>query len=94
MAASSGAAAAAAAIANAIKASGAIVQLEPRDFYRLLKRAENPLVVYAEGWGFFSKNYQYLMGYKGLAFFTRASQELPLPPGTETVLAQKIWIPS
>jgi hypothetical protein len=88
------AAAAAAAIANAIKASGTIVEVEPRDFYRLLKRAENPLVVYAEGWGFFSKNYQYLMGYKGLAFFTRSSEALPLPPGTETVLAQKIWIPS
>jgi hypothetical protein len=87
------AAAAAAAIANAIKASGSIVQVAPRDFYRLLKRTENPLIVYAEGRGFFSKNYQYLMHYKGLAFFTKSDQALPLPEGAETVLAQKIWIP-
>lgn len=87
------AAAVAAAVANAIKASGTIVQVAPRDFYRLLQRAENPLVVYAEGRSMFSKNYQYLMQYKGLAFFTKSAQALPLPEGTETILAQKIWIP-
>ncbi len=61
-----GAAGAAAAIANAIKASGAIVTVEPYDFEALVQRVEDPLVAHAEG-GLFSTNYQYLMGYKGLA---------------------------
>ncbi|MHC4489592.1 MAG: hypothetical protein ACYSW7_10530 [Planctomycetota bacterium] len=35
----------AAAIAQAIKASGAIIRVEPTDFMTILKRAQNPLVV-------------------------------------------------
>lgn len=62
-----GGAAAAAVIAQAIKASGAIVRVEPHDFEEILRRSERPLVVSAQG-GFISKNYQYLTGYKGLAF--------------------------
>jgi hypothetical protein len=91
-AASGGAAAAAAAIANAIKASGAIVSVDPYDFELLLQRVEDPLVAYAEG-GIFSTNYQYLMGYKGLVFFTKAQSPIPLPTGTEVIQTRKIWIP-
>jgi hypothetical protein len=80
------------AIAQAIRASGVLVEMSPGDFQRLLQRAEHPLVVYAEG-GFFSTNYQYLMHYKGVAFFTKASEPLTLPNGVETILAQRIWIP-
>jgi len=87
------AAAAAAAIANAIKASGAIVRMEPDEFERLLHRAENPLLVCATG-GLFRTNFQYLFGYKGMVFFTKASQPLSVPPGTEIVRAEKIWIPN
>jgi hypothetical protein len=85
-------AAAAAAIAEAIKASGAIVRVEPEAFEAILQRATAPLVVHATG-GFFSTNYQYLTSYKGLAFYTKASQPLDLPKGAEVILAQKIWIP-
>ncbi|MFL6333007.1 MAG: hypothetical protein ACJ754_06635 [Pyrinomonadaceae bacterium] len=84
--------AAAAAIANAIKASGVVVQVSPADFLAVLRKVENPLVVYAEG-GFFSKNYQYLVSYKGFAFFTKSSQTILLPAGVETIAARKIWIP-
>lgn len=59
-----GAAAHAAIIANAIKASGAIVRVEPEDFTALLRKADKPLVVYAKG-GLISTNHQYLMSYKG-----------------------------
>ncbi len=90
--ATAGAAAAAAAIANAIKASGVVVRVEPNDFQNLLRKIDQPLVVYAEG-GFFTKNYQYLVGYKGLAFFTKSNTPLMLPFGVETVVAQKIWVP-
>jgi len=79
-------------IAQAIKASGVIVHLEPADFLDLVGRQPAPLVVHATG-RFFSTNYQYLTSYKGLAFFTKAPDPLDLPQGTELVRAKTIWIP-
>jgi hypothetical protein len=87
-----GAAAAAAAIANAIKASGVVVRVAPADFHTILRKIEKPLVVYAEG-GFFSTNYQYLVSHKGFAFFTKSSEPLLLPTEIETIVARRIWIP-
>jgi glycerate kinase len=84
--------AAAAAIANAIKASGVIVSVDPYNFELLLQQVEDPLVVHAEG-GIFSTNYQYLVGYKGLAFYTKAQSPIPLPVGTQVIRSQKIWLP-
>lgn len=93
MAASGAAAAAiAAAIANAIKASGVVVRLDPDNFQTILRKTENPLIIYAEG-GFFSTNYQYLVSYKGFAFFTKAAEPLLLPSGVETIVAKTIWLP-
>ena len=86
------AAAVAAAIANAIKASGVIVRVEPADFHTILRKVENPLVIYSQG-GFFSTNYQYLISYKGFAFFTKAAAPILLPSGVETIVAKKIWLP-
>jgi hypothetical protein len=85
-------AAAAAAIAQATKASGVIVRLEPNEFIQILLRQDAPLVVTAQG-GLFATNYQYLTSYKGLAFFTKSATPLPLPSGAEIVVAGKIWIP-
>jgi hypothetical protein len=85
--------AAAAEIANAIKASGAIVRVESADFETILAKSDNPLVVCAQG-GFFSTNYQYLMGYKGLIFFCKSPTQLTLPVSIEVIRAKKIWIPS
>ena len=92
MAAAGAAAAAAAAIANAIKASGVVVRVAPAAFQTVLRKVENPLVIYAEG-GLFSTNYQYLVSYKGFAFFTKSSEPILLPPGVETIVASKIWLP-
>lgn len=86
------AAGAAAAIANAIKASGVLIRVEPGEFSKLMNRAKDPLIVVATG-GVFRKNYQYLMSYKGLTFFTKSGVPLPLPGGTELVNAGRIWIP-
>jgi hypothetical protein len=85
--------AAAAAVANAIKASGAIVQVEPEDFLKILARAKDPLVVTAGG-GFFKKKFQYLTSYKGLDFYCNSDELLPIPAGTELIPAGKIWIPN
>jgi hypothetical protein len=87
-----GAAAAGAAIANAIKASGMLVRVEPADFARVLSFAKEPLIVIAEG-GIFGTNYQYLMSYKGLAFFTKSKEQLQLPPDAQVVTATTISIP-
>jgi len=85
-------AARAAAIAKAIKASGAIVQVEPDDFLVILSRTSKPLVVFAEG-GFLKTNYQYLTGYKGLVFYTKSPTPLQVSGDVEFVMAKRIWIP-
>ncbi len=92
MAAAAGGAAAAAAIANAIKASGVVVRVTPADFHTILRKVENPLVIYAKG-GFFSTKHLYLVSYKGFAFFTKSSEPMLLPLSVETIVAGKIWSP-
>ena len=92
MAGASGAAAAAAAIANAIKASGILVRVTPEDFQAILARTEKPLVVRAEG-GIFSTHHKYLTSYKGFAFFTKSDREISLGAEAEIVVAEKIWLP-
>jgi hypothetical protein len=86
------AAAHAAQIANAIKASGVVVRVEPGDFLTILKRTDAPLVVIGQG-GMFKKHVQYLTSYKGLAFFTQSPTPIVLPPRTEVIAAKKISIP-
>lgn len=88
-----GAAAAAAAIAQAIKASGAIVRMDPNDFVQIVHRAEEPVVVMATSKIFGKTSYKYLTSYKGLAFYTKSSSQLPLGVRTELVYAKQIWIP-
>jgi hypothetical protein len=87
-----GAAGAAAAAANAIRASGVVVRVKPEEFAKLLARARDPLVVRAKG-GFFGKKHDYLMSYKGLAFYCTADEPLPLPAGVELVVAGSIYMP-
>jgi hypothetical protein len=83
---------AAAAIAQAIKASGVLVRVESDSFTTIISKCESPLIVMAEG-GVFNKNYQYLTSYKGLAFYTKTSEQMQFPNKTELIYAQKIWIP-
>lgn len=85
-------AAAAAAIARAVKASGAIVDMEPEDFMSIVNRGEKPLVVVAPG-GFLDRSFRYLVGYKGLVFHTKTKNELTLPGKADIVHARTIWIP-
>ena len=87
-----GAAVAAQMIANAIKASGTLIRIEPAEFAKILKKIESPLVIYTEG-GVISTNYQYLVSYKGFAFYTKADEQIELPRNTEVIIADKIWIP-
>ena len=82
----------AAAVAQAIKASGAIVKISPEGFRTLLQRAKDPLVLVSYG-GVFSKKFEYLMGYKGLVFHTSSKEQMGFTSGVEVVEVEKIWIP-
>jgi len=86
------AAAAAAQVASAIKASGILLSVTPPEFNRILNRIESPLVVTAMS-GFWKTKYQYLTSYRGFAFFTTSDISLSLPEGTEIIQAGQIWIP-
>lgn len=86
-----GAAVAAAAIANAIKAMGPIVIVEPQVFLDILQRTEKPLVVHSPA-GLMTK-YKYLTSYKGLIFFTKSKDALLIPASAETISAKKIELP-
>ncbi|MCA1630403.1 MAG: hypothetical protein LC785_11660 [Acidobacteria bacterium] len=81
-----------AAIANATKASGVVVRVSTGNFLAILERIEAPLVVHASG-GVFSTSYQYLTSYKGLAFYVKSREPIPLPTTTELVRAKSIWMP-
>jgi hypothetical protein len=82
----------AAAIANAIKASGVVVRVEAGDFLNILRRVDQPLVVVSYG-GIFKKQHKYLTSYKGLAFFTKSPSALLLPSRIEVIAAKSISIP-
>ncbi len=86
-------AAAAAAAAQAIKASGAVVRVEPEVFLRLAARQEEPLIIRARG-GFLQARWLYLTSFRGFVFFTKASDPLPLPGRAEVLEAGKIWVPN
>ncbi len=73
-----GAAGAAAAIAEALKAMGPIICVEPQDFLAILEKTEKPLVVQSPS-GFMTK-YKYLTSYKGLTFFTKSKHFLYICP--------------
>jgi hypothetical protein len=82
---------AAVAAANALKAMGTIVCVEPQDFLAILERTQGLLVVYSPA-GVFSKH-KYLTSYKGLVFFTKTSTTLAIPASVELVAAKKILLP-
>lgn len=86
-----GAQAAYAAAAEALKASGTIVRVEPAVFVTLLARGDDPLVIVTHG-GMFRKRFKYLTSYKGLAFYTESPTQLALPRA-EIIRARSISLP-
>ena len=86
------AAAAYAAMINAVRSFGVIVTVSPDDFLVVVALQDEPLVVTSIG-GFFTTEYRYLVSYKGLAFFAKSAYPLDLPSGTELVRAKKLYLP-
>ena len=95
MAASGAAAAIVVAIANAIKASGAIVEVAPEVFMNILAREKEsrPLVIMTQG-GLIKTSYRYLASCRGFIFYTKSADSLMLPGYVDIITAQKIWTPS
>ena len=85
-------AAAAAAIANALKASGVVVRVDSVNFQTIIRKIEKPLIIHAEG-GLFKTHYQYMVSYRGFAFYTKTPAPILLPPEAEMIRAKSIWIP-
>jgi hypothetical protein len=90
---SNGAVAAAIAVANAIKASGAIVRIESNDFQSIVIKSDKPLVIVSE-LKFFGTYYRYLTGYKGFVFYTKSKTPLDFGSNVELMTASSIWIPN
>lgn len=80
-------------IANAVKASGAIIKVKPEEFTKVLYKLEAPLVVYSDR-TFWGHKYRYLVGYKGLVFYCKSPTPLEMPATTEMIKAENIWIPN
>ena len=74
--------AAAAAIAQAVKASGVLARREPAGFLKILGRMTYPLVAGSTRGGF-TGDHQYLRGYKGLTCYTKSAEPWPLPAGEQ-----------
>lgn len=87
------AAAAHAAMIQAVKASGTLIRVEAEEFQKLVNKSDSPLVITAPG-GFFTKHIKYLTSYKGLSFYTQSSKPLTLPYKAEVVAARTIWMPN
>ncbi|MEL7562365.1 hypothetical protein [Dehalogenimonas sp. 4OHTPN] len=88
-----GAAAAHAAMVNAVKASGVLIRVDAQDFIFIASKTRDPLIVTAKS-GWRGQKFAYLTSYKGLAFHTETPQQLDLPGDAEVVNAQQIWVPS
>lgn len=82
----------AASIANAIKACGTLVRIEPQEFLKIVEKQDQPLVVKSSP-GAFSASTKYLTSYKGLAFHCKSKTELNFPLKAELIHAKKFSIP-
>lgn len=86
-----GAMAATGQMANAMKAIGAIIFVEPGEFLDILRKNEKGVVVYSPS-GFLSKH-KYLTNYKGFTFFTKSKDALMIHGAAEVITAKKIIVP-
>ena len=86
-----GGATGAVAAANAIRAIGSIVIVEPNEFISILEKNEKPITVHSPS--SFMTKHKYITRYKGLVFFTKSGTELIIPSFVEIIEAKKILIP-
>jgi hypothetical protein len=58
-----------------------------------VQRIADPLVLYREPGGVFSRQHQYATSHRGFVFYARAKDPLFLPHGMAVVRVKKMWMP-
>lgn len=79
-------------IAQAIKATGVVIEVSSENFLSVVERSESALIVHAKS-KVIRTRHKYLTSYKGLAFYTKVAEPLDFVGKVELVEARKIWIP-
>ena len=74
--------AAQAAIQEAIKASGAIVKIEPNEFSNLISKMDDGIVIEKGDNGFFDSGYKYSTSDKGFIFYCKSKNQINDPVKT------------
>ncbi len=87
-------AAAAAAIAQAVKAMGAIVKVEEAGFHAILAKSELPLVLVAPPGGFLQKYYRYATSFRGFIFYTDSKKPITFGRMLDLVDVKYIGVPT
>jgi hypothetical protein len=87
------AAAAKAAIQEAIKASGAIVRIENTDFSRLISKMETGLVIESVSRFFGKEYYKYSTSYLGFVFYCKSNEKISISSRLEKINAKNMWFP-
>jgi hypothetical protein len=82
-----------AAMIQAIRASGAIVRVEARDFDRIVRSAGDALVIRARP-SAFSRKYHYMTSYRGFIFYTRTREQLQFASSVEVIEAKTVYAPA
>ncbi len=93
MSGAAGAAAAQAAINEAIKASGAIVKIGPYEFSSLISKMNDGIVIEKGNNGLFDSSYKYSTSYKGFIFYCKSREQISIPTRLEKIKARSIWVP-
>ena len=81
-------------VSNGLKASGAIVHVDPDVFVDIIQKSDDPLVVVSKQTRWFTTFYAYLTNYKGLFFYVESPEVLAFSEPCEMILVKKIWIPT
>ena len=90
--ASSGVVLAFAANSNAIKACGSIVEVDSRNFSKIVDTNPDSLYVSTLG-GVFTTHYKYLTNYRGLNFYCKTKKPIHFPDSAEVIHAERMAIP-
>ena len=81
------------AIAQAVKASGSIVQVDREAFEQILQRTDRKLVIACPARTKLFGSHQYAVNYQGFTFYLKAKELIRIPPGFEIIEAKRIWVP-
>jgi len=90
-----------AALAQATRAMGPIVELEANDWLDLVRSMASPVVVHGihepfkiGSWRLARQAHRYLVPFYGLFLYTQVHDPLTLPDGITLIEAKRLWVPA